>query len=67
MSNQSCAMKKVYYTKSQAFKALKEIGNKYGHKMFYYECPHCGWFHIANRDHELKIYKIKSTGIIFGR
>jgi hypothetical protein len=61
----TCGSKKVYYTRSQAMKAMKAEGQRMGVRLYFYECTDCHYYHLSHHDHKRKVYEIKSAGIRF--
>jgi hypothetical protein len=65
MSYNGCGRKRVYYRRSQALHAIKLSYKKYGTRMYFYECPWCGWWHLSKHDHRRKRYTIRTMGLTF--
>lgn len=61
----TCGSKIVYYTRSQAMKAMKSEGKRTGTRFYFYECSDCHFYHLSKYDHKRKVYEIKSEGIVF--
>lgn len=61
----ACAHKLVYYTKSQAYKAVRDQHRLYQHKLYFYLCETCGFWHLSKSSHKKKRYVIRTEGIEF--
>jgi len=47
----ACTRKRVYTTKAQAKQAKQAMAAKAQRPFTIYQCPHCGWWHLATRRH----------------
>lgn len=54
-----CGCKVVYYTRTQARKAIKEKRLKFGNRLYSYRCEFCGWWHLSTADHKRKKYVVE--------
>lgn len=45
-----CGSKRVYYSRNKAWKQAKREALRVGHSMYFYQCEHCGWWHLTHTD-----------------
>ena len=47
-----CALKRVFRSEDTVARTARELTEKYGEQMYYYQCPVCSQFHLTTKPPE---------------
>lgn len=61
----TCKNKRIYYTKQAACRAIKADMLHFQERMYFYECEHCGFYHLSRRKRKRRRFRIRTAGITF--